>query len=512
MKFRFLLLSIALVALTFDAGAQSKSIKKLDKIFEQALVDFNVPGMAIAIVKDGEVVLSKGYGTKNINTGDPVDENTLFAIASNTKAFTSAALATLVDDGLLSWDDRVVDHLPYFEMYSAHVTQEFTVRDLLCHRSGLATFSGDLLWYGTSHSREEVIKRARFLEPVRGFREGYGYQNIMFLAAGQIVQAVTGISWDDYIKQNFLGPLGMDNTNTSIRDFNAKSNIAVPHNESNGKNHAINWVNWDNIAPAGSINSSVQDLTNWMKLQLGGGMKDSVVFWSETQHNEMWTVQTPKSVSSWSKKNMPSRSFAGYGLGWDLYNYHGRKIVNHGGGYDGMISRTVLVPEEGLGIVILTNNISSLAYALSNVTLDELLNPKEEGTDWLKMFLEYKSDGEKRTEEALEQAEEDRIKDTKPSLELAAYAGTYTDKMYGDLVVRVIGDQLSFQFLPTALFRGTLRHWHYDTFQLNWGSQMMLPSGMVQFVLGVDGKVKELEIDVPNPDFDFGELHFKKGK
>lgn len=333
---------------------------KLEGIFIKGLRDFNVPGMAVAIVKDDEVVLARGYGVKKAGTMQKVDANTLFAIASNSKSFTAAALAMLVDAGDITWDDKVRDHLPYFELYSPYVSSEMTIRDLLCHRSGLATFSGDLVWYGTTHSREDVIRRARFLEPVYGFRAAYGYSNIMFLAAGQIVEKVTGKTWDEFVKEKFFGPLDMVSTNTSIRDFQPGANIAMPHNEVAGKNIPIEYVNWDNIGPAGSINSSVNDMTRWLRLQLGKGKFEGVRFWKEQRALEMWENHTPKPVSQWQRENMPSRHFNGYGLGWELMEYEGYKVISHGGGYDGMISKTVLVPE--LNLELSYSQITSVHY------------------------------------------------------------------------------------------------------------------------------------------------------
>ncbi|MCB0762930.1 MAG: beta-lactamase family protein, partial [Flavobacteriales bacterium] len=316
MKIRILFI-LFLTVVSLWADAQTKQIKNIDKYIEASRVAWNIPGMAVAIVKDGEVILSKGYGVRNVDNQLPVDDHTLFAIASNTKAFTAAALAVLVDEGKITWEDKVKDHLPYFELYDPYVTMNMTIRDLLCHRSGLATFSGDLLWYGSNYSREEVITRAKYLEPVYGFREHFGYQNIMFLAAGQIVSEVSGMTWDEFIKVRFFDPLGMNTSNTSIGAFTRDSNVSSPHNDRNGVNHAIDWVNWDNIGPAGSINSCVSEIAQWIKLQLGNGTLDSVQFWSEQRTREMWTVHTPNSISSWSASNYPSKTFAGYGLGWD---------------------------------------------------------------------------------------------------------------------------------------------------------------------------------------------------
>lgn len=489
--------------------AQKKLIKpdpivvSIDAMCQKAIVDFNVPGMAVAIVKDGEVVLSKGYGVKSVNTKEPVNDESLFAIASNSKAFTAAALAMLVDEGKLNWDDKVQKYLPEFQLYSPYVSAEMTIRDLLTHRCGLATFSGDLIWYGTTHSRAEVIRRARFLEPVFGFRDGYGYSNIMYLTAGEIVGKVSGMSWDDFVTTRILRPLGMKNATTTIRDFNVSTNLAMPHNEVMGKNVQIDYVNWDNIGPAGSINASVRELTQWIKLQLNKGKLNDKVYWNEVRAYEMWTDENPRPVSNWQRTNQPSRHWSGYGLGWELMEYGGEKIVSHGGGYDGMISKTVLIPGKNIGFVILTNNINSLPSCITLEILDAYLGVKPK-QDWMGMFLGFKN--EENT------VAETPVPNTKPSLELTSYAGTYASEVYGDVEIMVKDGKMSIDFKPTALFKGNLSHYHYDTFELSWSTQMMLPKGKVTFLLDAKGNVSEMKVDVPNPDFDFGELKLMKVK
>jgi CubicO group peptidase (beta-lactamase class C family) len=345
-------LAFLFVALPFALQCQTKQIKNLDTYLEKAMLDWGVPGMEVLIVKDGEVLLEKGYGVRNTETNEPVTENTLMAIASNTKAFTTASLSMLVDEGKINWTDKVIDYLPYFKMYDPYVTQEFTIEDLVTHRSGLATFSGDLLWYGTTHSRVEVIKRAQFLKPVRGFREGYGYQNIMFTAAGEVIAAVSGMSWEDFVKQRILTPIGMERTLTSTLEMKNGMDVSSPHNYKFEKQIPIEWINWDNMSAAGSIISSVSEMKEWLFTQLNSGIHNSDTLWSASRSAEMHSVKTAKGISNWSKKNFPSKTFSGYGLGWDIFNYHGQKVLNHGGGYDGFISKVALVPEENLGIGI----------------------------------------------------------------------------------------------------------------------------------------------------------------
>ena len=335
----------------------------------------------------------------------------------------------------------------------------------------------------------------------------------MFITAGEVVAKVSGMSWDDFIKTRFFQPMGMDRSVTTINMFPGMTDIAAPHNAnlSGEGNHTIQWVNWDNIGGAGAIVSSVNDMARWLQLQLGKGTLDSTQYWTEARTYDMWQVHTPEGISSWSRGNFPTKTFNGYGLGWELWNYHGEKIVNHGGGYDGMISKTVVVPGQDLAFVILTNNINWLPSALTYKILDVYLGDKKKDTkDWAQYYLELKTQIDARDKQEQKALTEARIQGTTPSLELAAYTGTYRSELYGDVEVRLIGDQLAFQFEPTPLFRGTLRHWHYDTFQLNWGTDMMLPSGTAQFVLNPQGQVSEIKIDVPNPDFDFTELKLLK--
>jgi CubicO group peptidase (beta-lactamase class C family) len=501
-----LLLSVSL----FGQKSLDKKLKELDAYYEQALIDWNVPGMAVAIVKDGEIVFSKGYGTSNVNTGAAVDGNTLFAIASNSKAFTSAALAMLVDEGKLKWDDRVRDYLPWFELYDPYVSDNFTIRDLLTHRSGLKTFSGDLLWYGSDLSREEVVRNAKYLEPTFDFRAGWGYSNIMFICAGLVIEEVSGMSWDEFIKVRIFDPLHMDRTVTSTLALEGIENVSAPHNDFEDGLVTIEWVNWDNIAPAGGIISSANDVSEWLIFQMNKGVTpDGDTLINSRRFPEMWALINAQSVSSWSEENWPSTHFKGYGLGWALFDYHGKKIIGHGGGYDGFISNTTFVPEAGLGMVFLTNKNSSLYYPLKYKTLDVLLDADVE-TDWSKDFLVMMDQRDENQENARIKAEEERLKDTKPTLPIVAYLGTYNCEMYGDAKVYMDGDQMMLDMVPTDIYIGKLSHWQYNTWRIDLLDVPSLPYGLVTFTIDYEGKVTEMEIDIPNPDFYFDELEFIK--
>lgn len=485
-----------------------KELKELSAYYEKSRADFNVPGLAVAIVKDGETIFSEGFGVADVRTNAPVDGETMFAIASNTKAMTSAALAILVDEGLINWNDKVVDYLPYFRLYDPWVTQNMTIKDLLVHNSGLATFSGDLLWYGTNYSRVEVIRRARHLKPVFEFRDGFGYQNIMYMAAGEIIPAVTGKSWDDFVIENFFQPLAMNRTITSTSELAKFQNVATPHNDRDDEVIAIEYLQWDNMAPAGSVISSVNDVSKWLMLQLNRGIWQSDTIFSPARSREMWEQGNIQTVSPFYETNFPSTTFKSYGLGWGLSNYLGRKIIGHSGGYDGMISYTCLVPDENLAFVILTNKTSNLYFPLLYKTLDVFLDGPEK--DWSQWMLNRLNESKKNREADEARLEEERVKNTSVSLPLSDYAGTYRCNMYGDAEVVQSGEGLTVRLIPTPIFTATLDHWHFDTFRLTFDDVPSLPSGFCTFVLGADGKIAEMKIDVPNPDFDFTELEFKR--
>ncbi len=505
-----LLSVVALAHLAAPAAAQQvTTLESLDAYFAAAAQEWQVPGMAVAIVKDDQVVFAKGYGVRDIERGGRVDEHTLFAIASNSKAFTAAALAILVDRGMISWDDPVRKYLPYFEIYDPFVSSEMRVRDLLCHRSGLGTYSGDLLWYGTEYSAEEVVRRARFLPAAGSFRAYYGYSNIMFIAAGEIIPAVTGRRWEDFVHEHFFDVLGMRNTVTSVRRLQDHPNTATPHGEVDGELVTFPWYNWDAMAAAGGIISSVSDMAQWLRLQLNRGTIGGNTVFSEEAARAMWTPHTPRPISRSSEELFPSTHFSAYGLGWGLIDYQGRKVVNHGGAYDGMFSRTAFVPEENLGLVVLTNSMTSLPRALMYRILDAYLGGEER--DWSGEFLETAARRKQQAEERRKKEESQRVPNTRPSLPLEAYTGTYGGEMYGDAAVALEDGKLVVQFLPNPDLTGDLSHWHFDTFLVRWRQRFpWFGGGTVQFLMDDAGKVVEMKIDVPNEDFWFTELEFKR--
>ena len=512
MKKRFFLLFTFYLLLSLAAFAQDDAkLSEIDAYAEQVMKDWKQPGMAIAVVKDGKTVFAKGYGVRKIGTSEKVDENTQFAIASNSKAFTTAALSILIDDGKIGgWDDKVSKYLPEFHLYSPYVTEDLTIRDIVSHRVGLDTFSGDLLWYETNYTSDEILNRLKYLKPVRGFRTGFGYQNLMFIAAGRIIEKVSGKSWGEFVKERILDPLGMTRTTASIKDL--KDNAAFPHNESGGSLRVLHRGNVDGAAAAAGLNSSVADLSKWIRLQLAQGEFEGKRIFSQKNSWEMWQPAVILPLSEAASRNMPSRHFNAYGLGWNLFDYQSKKIVTHSGGLDGMLSRTVLIPENKTGFVVLTNSEYPVYSIMYQKMLDVFTDaPKR---DYNAESLKRVADQKKTADAERQKLEAARVKDTKSSLSLAAYAGTYSSPMYGDVTVSEENGKLVLKLLPAPNFVADLEHWHYDTFRIKWRPTVAydFPPGFVTFTIDKTGRTDELKIDQPNNDFWFYELELKRSK
>jgi len=508
--------AIALLsALSSSVSAQTVLPSDLDTYVARSMSVFEVPGMAIAIVKDGKIVLAKGFGLRKLGDPTPVDEHTMFAIGSNTKAFTTAALAGLVDAGKLSWDDPVYQRLPGFVMYDPYVSHEMTIRDLLTHRSGMGLGEGDLLfWPHTTYTREEIIYKLRFMKPASSFRSHYAYDNLLYMTAGQIIPAVTGVSWDDYIQQHIFAPLGMKHSTVSNAAFKPGDDYAFPHEPLDGKLRVIPFEVLDNAGPAGSINSCAEDMAKWIQLRLNHGKfadRDGRLF-SEQQSKEMWTPQTilptgdPPAPLAALKEN-----FADYALGWTLSDYHGRKLVGHTGGVAGFVSRVMLVPEENLGIVILTNAeedgaFDSILYHLLGFYFS--LPP----TDWIAAYKSVKDSEVKEAAETIKKAEGARAAGSKPSLPLDKYAGGYRDAWYGPITIRFENGGLIMTFDHTPTMIGDLQPWQYDTFKAHWRDRT-IEDAFVSFSLKPDGSIDSARMAAVSPladfSFDYQDLTLK---
>jgi CubicO group peptidase (beta-lactamase class C family) len=490
----------------------------LDAYVARSMKAFDVPGIAVAIVKDGKVVMAKGYGLRKMGESAPVDENTLFGIGSNTKAFTTAALATLVDEGKISWDDKVFERLPGFTMYDPYVSHEMTIRDLLTHRSGMGLGEGDLLfWPHTTYSRDEIIYKLRFMKPASSFRSRFAYDNLLYIAAGQIIPAVTGKSWEQYVTEKILQPLGMKTTNLSNTHFLAGANYAFPHSKIGGPLRPIEFVPLDNAAPAGSINSSVAEMSRWMILQLNRGKfpdSDARLF-SEQRSREMWSAQTilPTRERSGDIGKLAPK-FASYALGWGLQDYQGRKLVGHTGGVAGFVSRVMLVPEENLGIVILTNAEESYAFeSIMYHVLDSYFGIGK--TDWVNVLHQSVEKREKDAAEEMNKQSGKRAADSKSALAPEKYAGKYEDAWYGPATIKVENGKLIFSLDHTPAAVGDMEHWQYDTFKVTWRDRTV-EDAFVTFSLNAEGTIDHFTMAAVSPladfSFDYQDLYFQPAK
>jgi CubicO group peptidase (beta-lactamase class C family) len=476
------------VALCFPVGldAQQLDLSALDDYVAQALKEWEVPGLALAVIKDDNVLVAKGFGVRRMGSNEPVDAQTLFAIASTTKAMTVACLGILVEEEKLSWNDPVTKHLKGFQLYDPFVTRELTIRDLLTHRAGLSR--GDALWYRSPYDRNEILERIRYLKPRWGFRSRYGYQNIMFLAAGQVVAAISETSWDDFVAQRLFSPLGMTSTLPGYRHLNGMENIATPHLFSEGKVRPIEWVDIDNIGPAGSVISNVTDMARWVRFNLGRGSLDGQELLSPKTIEEIQTPQTIVRLDSLTKAQRPSTHFMAYGLGWFLYDYLGTKIVTHTGSIHGMRARVAMIPERNLGLVVLMNSSRTpLHESLMFWILDRLLGAPSR--DWSAELLELRKANEAKWAEAEQSRKEKRVGGTKPSHPQEAYAGTYQSKLYGELAIAEKDVVLRAEFF--AGFEGKLEHWHFDTYQVIW-DDATLGKDLITFHMNARGEIKSV--------------------
>lgn len=504
---QFTTLFLLLLFFTSAFSQTKEQLDLLDKYYQKSLDEWHIPGMAIAITTGDSIIFCKGYGYTNLEKKTKVDGNTLFAIASNSKAFTATSIAKMVEQDKLKWNDKAIDHLPYYRLYDEYTTQHTTIEDLMTHKNGLKTFSGDLLWYATTKTPEDIIKGQQYLKPIYEFRTKYGYSNIGYLSAGMVLEKVTDMSWAKYVTDHFLIPLKMNRTLISTNQIKKVKNVATPYFYENGKNHALKWVNWDNIAPAGALISSVNDYSKWLQLNLNEGTLNGKTYFSKRSFNKLTSPHVNFSVG----ENTENIHFKGYGLGWSIQDYQGYKIIGHGGGYDGMISKSTFIPEKNIGIIVLTNSLSWAPSALVNKTLDVLLAEKTDGKDWSKIYLDYKIQQDSIAQVALQKSESLRGKLNNRHLDLSEYIGVYTDKNYGDVDVSLSNGKLFFKMVNTPIYKAELQHWNHQIFTFRFDINLAsLPQGKLWFELDKNGKVKKLNIDVPNPDFYFTEFEFIK--
>ncbi len=506
-KLSFVFLFVFLAV--FNCQSQtSLDTNQLNSIFQKALIQWNVPGLAVGITYKDKIFYAKGFGALKQNPEqkyvEMVNANTQFGIASNSKAFTAMSIAMLVQDGKLKFEDKVVDILPWFTMYNEYVTKEMTIRDLLTHRSGLKTFSGDLIWYGSNYSRKEIVEHSQYLKPAHGFREKFGYSNIYFLAAGLVIEKVSGMSYDDFVKTRIFDPLGMKNSNTSIKN-NRKTNVASPHAQKLTTNIPIPYVDWDNIAPAGAINSSVNEMCLWIQTLLKNGKYNGGEIINESTFSKLIQPVTATPVSKFSNKMHPSKHLSSYGMGFNLFDYHGSLVVNHAGGLDGMVSHVAFVPEKEFGLVILCNAGSGLPGVLLYDVLDFMMNEKPQNYASQYHDVIAKGDAESQAEELKKW--KDAKEGLKSPLDHDAYVGHYSGKVYGSVTIVDKKGQLSFVMDQSPMFNANLHYWKDNKFYFDFKDVPSLPRGTIEFITDEKTKtVSQIIIDCPNPDFDFTEL------
>jgi CubicO group peptidase (beta-lactamase class C family) len=472
------------------------------------------PGMAVAIVEDGQVTLAKGFGVRK-QGGAPVDADTLFLIGSTAKAMTAAALATLVDAGKLGWEDRVVDHLPGFQMYDAWVTREMTVRDLLVHRSGLGLGAGDLLYVPRgSYSRTEITRRLRFIKPATSFRSAYAYDNILYTVAGQLIEAVTGQTWEAYVKAHVFAPAGMTRATDELTAFWSDPNRAFPHARFGGAVRGTGAMKpldeRDQLpqasAPAGLVGASATDMSRWLQVQLSGGGK---VF-SPAQGREMWTPVTPIPITPLPEPVAATTpTFEAYALGWEVRDYHGARIVWHAGGLFGMTSTVVLIPEKKVGFAITLNSEEAEPrHGLMWELIDHYLGRPRQ--DWPARFKAYRAARIAAAEKVVAEKSAAPAK-SRPSLPLARYAGRYVDAWYGSIQIGSDARGLTVNFTPTPRMTGRLEHYQYDTFIARFDDRNVEPAYLT-FALDADGKVARVTAKAVSPladfSFDYADLLF----
>ncbi|MDB4876740.1 MAG: beta-lactamase [Gemmatimonadetes bacterium] len=481
-------MAVGAPALAQQASAAPVPLAGLDAYIQDAVKTWGIAGLAIAIVKDNSVVYAKGFGVREAGKPAPVDAHTLFAIGSNSKFFTSTVAGMMVDAGRMKWDDPATKFLPGFQMYDPYVTREMTIRDLLSHRSGLGR-RGDMLWYASPFDRAEIIRRIRFLKPNSSFRSQYGYQNVMVMTAGEAAAAAGGTSWDSLVTQRIFRPLGMTLSSTTVRALAGQTNLASPHLSDGAAATPIPWRNIDNIGPAGSINSNVLDMAQWLRFLLANGRVGTTQLIKPATLREIESPQTI--VPSADDSLSPSTHFHAYGLGIGMYDYLGVKVLSHTGGIDGMLSQVTLIPERRLGIVILTNTEghNNTFAAIARRVVDAYLGAP--ARDWSGIMLAQTRAQEAAQAAAAKLVDAARPKDTRSSVSPEHFVGQYTNEMYGDVHVAAEGGHQVLHF--GSGFTGDLEHWANDSYKITWRDRRE-GTGLVTFVVNPVGQVSSLKL------------------
>ncbi len=502
--------AVSLVGLLLGGGARAQlSAEQIDALVEDAMSKFDVAGAAVGIVKDGKVVHAKGYGVRSIATKTPVDEHTDFAIASNTKAFTTTALAILVDEGRLRWRDRVKKYIPEFKMYDAYVTEHFNIEDLLTHRSGLGLGAGDLMFFpdGSDFTVHDVVTSFQHFKPQSEFRTKFDYDNLLYIVAGEVIARVTGTKWEDFVRKRILEPLGMKNTYCGVSELPEGANVATPHSTESGTIRTIAPFEIDparlNGAP-GAILSNVDDLCRWMLVHLNEGRYGESLkkhLFSHSRQEEMWTIRTTLPVS---KNPRYVSHFSGYGLGWGLSDLNGNMSVSHTGGLPGMLSKTTLIPDLELGIVVLTNTSNGgagLFFSVTQTILDSYLGLDD--FHWTEKVLARqkarRSVGDEVTARVWETVEAARD----CPVDVDRYVGVYEDKWFGKVEVFPKGEELWIRSYRSPKLQGRMHFYKANAFAVKWTYRDMNADAFVIFSLDEEGRAQRIAMKGISPNIDF---------
>ena len=512
------LIALSILIITCNSFAQI-SEKQVDELVENTLKSFNVPGIAVAIVKDGKIVLSKGYGVKSIQTKEKVDANTLFGIASNSKAFTTAALAMLVDEKKLNWDDKVLQYLPDFKMYNEYVTNEFTIRDLVTHRSGLGLGAGDLMIWpdGSDFKATDIIRNLQYLKPVSAFRTKYDYDNLLYIVAGEVIAKVSGKSWCDFIEDRIMKPLEMNNSAASFVRLKDSTNIIAPHVPTDGKLKIISRYKNQTFDAAAGIYSSVNDLSKWMIMQLQNGKygpEKQYQLFSKKEQNEMWQMQTIIPVNTRPPYNT---HFSGYGLGWFLSDVKGYKQVTHTGGLEGIVTQTTLFQELNLGIVVLTNQQSGAAFsAITNTIKDSYLEIPY--TNYVEIYSKREKDNIADADKTTTEVWATVAKNLKDKLKIdnKKYTGLYVDNWFGKIDLSEKKGKLFFKSIRSPQLVGEVFFYKDNTFTVKWNTRSFNADAFLLFEVDEKGvsiglKMKPIS-DLTDFSYDFQDLDFVRVK
>ena len=513
----FLICFLLFTQLQFGQGLTSSQI---DSLVQKTMNTFNVPGIAVAVLKDGQVLHMEGYGVRSIVKDGKVDKNTLFGVASNTKAMTAAALAILIDEGKLEWDTKVTEVIPEFKLYDPYVTSEFTVRDLLTHRSGLGLGAGDLMVWPSLNttSKEELIYNLRYLKPVSSFRSKYDYDNLLYIVAGVVVEKIAGVDYGTFISENIFRPLEMNNAVVNWNLIKDKTNVIDGHAPTNGKLLPVGLSFTQAADPAAGVYASINDMAKWVQMQLNngkyGGQLQYRIF-SKEQHREMWTPQTIIRTGPGDYNTQ----FKAYGLGWNLSDVNGYKEVTHTGGLLGIVSQVTMIPQLDLGIIVLTNQQSGAAFrSITNSIKDAYFGIK--GKDRITQYHENVLRNEKYSDsivaEVWKNVEAVQKNKKISTSDLSKYAGTYHDQWFGKVNISLKNGKLRFEAEKAPDLHGEMSFYKGNSFVVKWDDRSLNGDAFAVFSLDREGEASGFKMEPVSPmtdfSFDFQDLDFVKEK